>query len=49
MFVRASFYTRREENQLDATNGFMLEMFRTLICPSSGARDYTCVIAAYGV
>ena len=24
-------------------------MFRTLICPSSGARDYTYVIAAYGV
>jgi hypothetical protein len=23
-------------------------MFRALICPSSGARDYTCVIAAYG-
>jgi len=24
-------------------------MFRALICPSSGARDYTCVITAYGV
>jgi len=24
-------------------------MFRPLICPSSGARDYTCVITAYGV
>ena len=24
-------------------------MFRALICPSSGARGYTCVIAAYGV
>jgi len=24
-------------------------MFRALICPSSGAPDYTCVIAAYGV
>ena len=24
-------------------------MFRALICPSSGARDYTCVIAVYGV
>ena len=23
-------------------------MFRALICPSSGARDYTCVIAVYG-
>jgi len=44
----------REENQLDATEWFialMLNMFRTLtrICPSSGARDYTCVVAAYGV
>jgi len=27
----------------------LLNMFRPLICPSSGARDYTCVIAAYGV
>ena len=23
----------------------LLNMFRVLICPSSGARDYTCVIA----
>ena len=23
-------------------------MFRALTCLSSGARDYTCVIAAYG-
>ena len=31
----------------------MLNMFRALLCPSSGARDYTnmcmCVITAYGV
>ena len=27
----------------------MLNMFRALLCPSSGARDYMCVIAAYGV
>jgi hypothetical protein len=27
----------------------LLNMFRALICPSSGARDYTCVIAAYSV
>jgi len=27
----------------------LLNMFRELICPSSGARDYTCVITAYGV
>ena len=26
-----------------------LNMFRALLCPSSGARDYMCVIAAYGV
>jgi surface polysaccharide O-acyltransferase-like enzyme len=27
----------------------LLNVFRALLCPSSGARDYTCVIAAYGV
>ena len=27
----------------------MLNMFRALLCPSSGARDYVCVIIAYGV
>jgi len=27
----------------------LLNMFRAFICPSSGARDYTCVITAYGV
>jgi len=27
----------------------MLNMFRVLLCPSSGARDYMCVITAYGV
>ena len=26
-----------------------LNIFRTLLCPSSGARDYMCVISAYGV
>ena len=26
-----------------------LNMFRALLCPSSGARDYMCVITAYGV
>ena len=26
-----------------------LNMFRALLCPSSGARDYMRVIAAYGV
>ena len=27
----------------------MLNMFRALLWPSSGARDYMCVITAYGV
>ena len=27
----------------------MLNMFRVLLCPSSGALDYMCVFAAYGV
>jgi len=27
----------------------MLNMFRALLCPSSGARDYMCVITAYAV
>ena len=27
----------------------MLNMFRALLCPSSRAVDYMCVIAAYGV
>ena len=27
----------------------MLNMIRALLCPSSGARDYMCVITAYGV
>ena len=27
----------------------MLKMFGALLCPSSGALEYTCVIAAYGV
>jgi len=26
-----------------------LSMFRALLCPSSGARDYMCVITSYGV
>jgi len=26
----------------------MLNMFRALLCPSSGALDYMCVFAAYG-
>ena len=27
----------------------MLNMIRALLCPSSGARDYMCVITSYGV
>jgi len=27
----------------------MLNMFRALLCPSSGTRDYMCVVTAYGV
>jgi len=54
MFVSALLYKRREENQLNATDFFyctynLLNMFRAPICSSSGAPDYTCVIAAYGV
>jgi hypothetical protein len=26
-----------------------LNMFWALLCPSSGAREYTCVVTAYGV
>ena len=45
---------RREEKptryhcMLYCTND-MLNMFWALLCPSSGALDYMCVIAAYGV
>jgi len=45
-------YKCREGNQLDTTEYFivlMLNMFRAITRPSSGARDYTCVIATYGV
>jgi len=27
----------------------MLNIFRTFLCPSSGARDYMCVFTAYDV
>jgi len=41
---------RREDNQLDVTECFIaLNMFRALLCPSSGARVYMCVVTAYGV
>jgi len=54
MFVCASLYKCREENQLDATEMVycthnVLNMFRALLCPSSGARVYTVLFAPYGV
>ena len=52
--VRASLHMRREENPSRCHSMLyctydMLNMFRALVCPSSGARDYMCVIAAYSV
>ena len=53
MSVRTSLHMRREEKPtrchciLYCT--YMLIMFRALLCPSSGALDYMCIIAAYGV
>jgi hypothetical protein len=46
VFVRASSMIWREQKQLDATQWFIepyysLNMFRALLCPSSGACDYT--------
>ena len=54
VFVRASLHLRREENQLDVTECFIALMicsacFGHFYCPSSGARDYMCVVTAYGV
>ena len=54
MFVRASLYKSREEKPTRCywvvyCTYNLLDMFRALIWPSSVARDYTCVIAAYGV
>jgi hypothetical protein len=54
VFVRASLHMRRDEKptryhwMLYCTYN-MLNMFRALLCPSSGARDNMCVITAYGV
>ena len=47
VFVHASLHMRREKNQLDATEWFIVLIicstcFRALLCPSSGARDYMC-------
>ena len=46
--------TRREEKLTRCHWMFyctynMLNMFRALLCPSSRARDYMCIITAYGV
>ena len=54
MFVRASLRMRREEKptrchcKLYCTYD-VLDIFRAILCPSSGALDYMCVFAAYGV
>ena len=54
VFVRASLHMRREEKptrcrwKIYCTYN-MLNMFRALLCPSSGGRDYMCVITAYDV
>jgi len=54
MFVCASLYKRREENQLDATEMLycthnLLNMFWALLCPSSGTQVYTVLFAPYDV
>jgi len=49
MFVRASLCKRREENQLDATECSIAIIICSTYFGHSGARDYTCVISAYGV
>ena len=43
-----------KKNQLDVTEWFIALIifstcFQAVLCPSSGARDYMCAIAAYGV
>jgi len=54
VFVRASLHMRREEKPTRCywmvyCTYNMLNIFRELLCPSSGARDFMCVITAYGV
>ena len=54
MFVRALLHMRREEKPTRChlmvyCTYDMFNMFRELLCPSSGALGYTCVITAYGV
>ena len=53
VFVRASLHIRREEKPTRCywivyCTYNLLNMFRALLCPSSGARDYMCVVTAYG-
>ena len=48
------FYLRREEKPTRChwmvyCTYNLLYIFRALLCPSSGARDYLCVITAYGL
>ena len=54
MFVRAPLHMRRKEkptrfHRIIYCTYNMLNKFRALLCPSSGARDYMCVITACGV
>ena len=54
MFVRASLHISREEKPTRChwmvyCTYDTLNMFRALLCPSSGARECMCVITAYGV
>ena len=54
MSVRASLHMRREEKPTRCHCMFYcaydtLNLFRALLCPSSGAIDYRYAIAAYGV
>ena len=54
VFARSSLHMRREEKTtrchwMAYCTYNMLNMFRALLCPSSGARDYMCVITTCGV
>ena len=54
VFVRASLHMHREEKPTGCQCMLYcvydtLDMFRALLCPSSGALDYMYAIAAYGV
>ena len=54
VFVRASLHMRSEEKSTRCHWMFYctydkINMFRALLCSSSGARDYMCVITSYGL